>query len=300
MLGQFWSGLGGKLADRWVAAVFSPAFAFWAGGLAAWMWRHGWSVAAVERWAASLGLLPAVVQGGLVVGALLAVIASGAVVRALAPSVLRLLEGYWPWWLAPLRWVLVGLRAKAFERRCDRLRELLSRDLADLSAGAVAELVRADERRYRTPGLPGLMMPTRLGNILRAAERWPVQRWGLETTVCWPRLWLLLPEEARKEVSRARASLDVAAELCLWGLLFAAWTVWAWWALPVGFAVAVAAVWRAHSAAAVYGDLVESCFDLYRRALYEAVGWAPPDAEGDERARGYALTLLLWRGTRVP
>jgi hypothetical protein len=40
MLGDFWKGLGGKLADRWVAALLSPAFLFWTGALIAWLWGH--------------------------------------------------------------------------------------------------------------------------------------------------------------------------------------------------------------------------------------------------------------------
>jgi hypothetical protein len=34
MLASFWTGVGDKLADRWVAAI-SPALLFWGGGLAA-------------------------------------------------------------------------------------------------------------------------------------------------------------------------------------------------------------------------------------------------------------------------
>jgi hypothetical protein len=30
LLGDFWKGVGGKLAERWVAALFSPALGFWA------------------------------------------------------------------------------------------------------------------------------------------------------------------------------------------------------------------------------------------------------------------------------
>ncbi|HRY14319.1 MAG TPA: hypothetical protein P5330_00415, partial [Candidatus Competibacteraceae bacterium] len=40
---KFVEGVGGKLAEQWVATLLTPAFAFWAGGLAAWGYRYGWA-----------------------------------------------------------------------------------------------------------------------------------------------------------------------------------------------------------------------------------------------------------------
>ena len=73
-------------------------------------------------------------------------------------------------------------------------------------------------------------MPTPLGNLLRAAEEYPYLHYGLITSICWPRLWLLLPPETQTAVSSARQRLERAAQLALWGLLFLVWTAWAWWA----------------------------------------------------------------------
>ncbi len=54
-------------------------------------------------------------------------------------------------------------------------------------------------------------MPTALGNLLRSAEEYPLVRYGLETAVCWPRLWLLLPSATQETLTRARQSLNDAA-----------------------------------------------------------------------------------------
>jgi hypothetical protein len=51
-------------------------------------------------------------------------------------------------------------------------------------------------------------MPTRFGDILRAAEFRPRDKYGLDTTVCWYPLWLLLPAEVKQEISQARLELD--------------------------------------------------------------------------------------------
>ena len=63
-------------------------------------------------------------------------------------------------------------------------------------------------------------MPLELGNILRAAETKPEEKYGLNAIVCWPRFWLLLPEETKQEISGARAALDVGAQAMFWSLLF--------------------------------------------------------------------------------
>jgi hypothetical protein len=43
------------------------------------------------------------------------------------------------------------------------------------------------------------VLPTRLGNILLAAERYPLSRYGMDTIYFWPRLFPLLPEKFQNE-----------------------------------------------------------------------------------------------------
>ena len=87
------------------------------------------------------------------------------------------------------------------------------------------------------PQQDALGMPTRLGDILRAAERRPADKYGLDTIACWPALWLLLPAEAKTELVQARSALDNAARTWLWGALFVVWTPWTWLAVPVAIVV---------------------------------------------------------------
>jgi len=74
----------------------------------------GWA-ATLGASAATLGTLPVLVQGALVVGGLILVAASAVVAERLTFPVLRLLEGYWtrP---APLHRLLVGHRQRRFDR----------------------------------------------------------------------------------------------------------------------------------------------------------------------------------------
>jgi hypothetical protein len=304
MLTDFWTGIGGKLAERWATLLLSPAFAFWAGALAAWAWRYGrarasrqgW-ISILQAWADDLRGLSPVVQAALVVGLLLGIALSGVLVQAASPPVLRWLEGYWPSWLDPLgRWRMRRHNSK-LDRDMRRLRELAVKGVDRLSADELALYLRLDHRRRRVPTRPERRMPTRLGNVLRAAEGRPDAHYGLEATICWPRLWLLLPDGARTEVGAARSSLNIATQVWLWGVLFVIWSVWAWWALPLGVLVAVGAYLQMIRSASVFGDLIESCFDLYRWLLYDSLRWPPPANPAEERQCGRDLTRYLWRGS---
>jgi hypothetical protein len=140
-------------------------------------------------------------------------------------------------------------------------------------------------------------MPTRLGNILRAAERRPYERYGLDAIVCWPRLWLLLPETAKKELQEARTQLINGVRIFAWSLLFLIWTIWSWWAIPAAIGSALFAYCWILDTAIVYGDLIEAAFDLYRPLLYQSLRFPLPNNAAEEKAMGEQVTQYLWRGS---
>jgi hypothetical protein len=136
-----------------------------------------------------------------------------------------------------------------------------------------------------------------LGNALRARERSPERKYGLDAVICWPRLWPLLPDIVRTDLINARSSLDRMVELWFWGLLFMVWTVWTPWAAAISLLWMVVTYGLARQAAMAYGDLLESAFDLHRLSLYDAMGWSRPAAIQQEKETGKLLTEFLWRGT---
>jgi len=158
-----------------------------------------------------------------------------------------------------------------------------------------AEFAGLDNKLAYIPENPAHRMPTQLGNYLRAVEMRPDQKYGLNAFVCWPRLWLVLPEPVKKELAEARDKLDTAVRVWSWGALFLIWTYYAWWAIPVSiFAVSIAYRWILQ-AAKIYGQLVESAFDLHRFALYESLHWDFPDDFKNECEEGKKLTAYLFR-----
>ena len=298
MLTEFWKAVGGKLADRF-AAVAVPALVFWLGALAAWTVHRG-SLAAVTRQLGWLDRQGAGVQVTVLVTVLLAVAGSGIVVGELATPVLRLLEGYWPRWADPLRLRLAGRlaeRAAAEEPAWQKAYERV-RPPADPTAEDLAVYARLERRRRRRPSSPGYFLPTPIGNILRAAERRPFDKYGLDAVVVWPRLWPVLPETLRSDLLAARTSLDRAAITGVWGVLFCAFAPLTLWAIPVGLGVAAAAVAVVvPGRAQAFGELMEAAYDQYRTTLYTQLRWPLPANPHHERVEGHRLTAYLWRGS---
>ncbi len=232
----------------------------------------------------------------------LVIVVSSSAIQRLDLTTLRWLEGYWPWWLNWLRNLCVYLQYRLMHEKQERFDRLVAKEE---KAKEEQKSVSPEEHRERVllslklrlaPKKQEDYMPTKLGNILRAAENRPSERYGLVTTICWPRLWLLLPNETKQEITEARATLDTAARIFLWSLLFLVWTIWAWWVPIVTLAFAFWAYRWALSAAEVYGDLLEAAFDLHHFALYEAVHFPSPMDTSEERKRGEQLTAYLFYG----
>ena len=295
MTAALWSGLGGKLAERWVTALFSPAFAFWAAGAAAWLWTRP-NVAGRERVVDDLSGLSDLAQALILIGALLVAAASAVVVERLALPVVRMLEGYWPRALWPLRRLLTARTARRKAADEQRWGELQARwDDGHATREETAELIALERRLSYLPTDENELMPTRLGNVMRAAESRPYEKYGLEAVRCWPRLWLTLPDSTKLEIGAAGENLNASATWWTWGALLAVWTVFTPLALVVAAVAATLAYVALLSSAARYGELVEAAFDVHRGLLYDALGRPRPD-QPDERPAGEALTHLLLRG----
>ena len=298
IIAKLGEGLGGKLGEQWAAAILTPAFVFWIGGLAAWMWARGFAatLTTLDTWVRGQSVIT---QAGLAVGVLFVLAASGLLAQRLTFPTLQILEGYWPRVFAPLRRFLlarVTRRVQAAEQRWHKLTDKITRDKASAEDHNNQRDLDLWLRLY--PPKAGDYMPTRLGNILRAAESWPGDKYGLDAVKCWPSLWLVLPESTRHELTTARARLDSAAASWLWGVLFVVWTPWTWWALLVAVTAGLLGyyVWIL-SYAQSYGKLIEAAFDVHRSALYHALRWPLPATPSKERESGKAITLYLWRGS---
>lgn len=221
--------------------------------------------------------------------------ASGVVVDQFVLPVLRVLEGYWPrglGWLRRLARALQSWRLKRAEEKLQRLEA--KRRKSGLLANEQDQLAAPDSFRRRAPVAPESRMPTRLGNVLRAGERLPHDKYGLDGVICAPRLWLILSEDVKAELIEARRQLDGAVLVLIWGGLLVVWAFLTPWAILAAAAVCAFAYWWAIRSAEIFADLVESAFDLYRGKLYEALRLRKPRTPSEEPASGEALTAYLW------
>jgi hypothetical protein len=160
---------------------------------------------------------------------------------------------------------------------------------------AASELRRLPPREY--------LMPTRLGNALRAAELRAGEPYGLDAVVAWPRLYPLLSDPVRALVDGQRDALDVNARFCA---VFAAAAVIAavllaahgWWLLVAAGCLVLA--WLAYrsavAAAIAYGEAIRAAVDLHRFTLLEALHLPLPATLEEERSVNGELSRFLLQG----
>ena len=290
MYSKFLEGMTGKVAEQWVTNLLTPAFVFWLGGLSAGIYHFGWNLIKT-----SVLQQPQSFQVGLLIVGLIGIATSAAIVQKGDRAMLRFLEGYWPRCLKSLRRVRTQRYLKQWQTKCGRWSELYGKGEDALTAEELNEYAQLDWLIVHSPTKPNQFMPTRLGNLLRASEYRSKERYGLDAIVCWPRLWLLLPDSTRKALHEARAALNTTVRTCLWSLLFVIWTPLAWWAPLLALPAAWVSYRMALNTAAVYVDLLEATFDVHRHLLYQALRIQLPKSPVQESKDGKKLTQYLWR-----
>jgi hypothetical protein len=252
----------------------------------------------------------------------------------------RLYEGY----LLPRRFAARRRRIHWLRRECARLDERhswaksrvvvgsqVSPDPATIdarasdAAAAAAELSKALGRSGR--GLSRLpwrmrlnwrdypttekdMLPTLMGNRIRAFERYGNVRFGLDLLILWYEFVGVADEKVREELTSAREGVEIflAASVCFLGLSLSTlipllWIrTWqgVWWPLPVAavFAAAVSAVAyrKAVSEIAEWGSAVSALVNTHRGKVAEAFGFAFPETLADERRMWQAVNGFVRTG----
>lgn len=235
----------------------------------------------LDAWAGGLLFL------GLLVAALVA--------QPLQLGLVRWLEGYWPGGL--------GDRGRArFARRIGALEAATAPRRTAPTAEELAQMGDAASELRRLPPREHVM-PTQLGNALRAAEIRAGEPYGLDAVVAWPRLYPLLSEPVRALVDGQRDALDVNARF---SAVFAAAAAIAaallathgWWLLVVPACLLLAwLAYRSAVAAAIgYGESVRAAVDLHRFALLEALHLPLPATLEEERALNAKVSRFLLQG----
>lgn len=231
------------LATAVVATRLGHRDALHAGAVVDWITQ--WS-----RGPHTSGLLLAVLAGALLGSAAAGLVATG---------VGWLLRRCWltPGRRPPARWLVQG-RRRPWQRA--------SRWVDALVAGpAIAEaLARRDAIALEIPE-----RPTWIGDRWRAGVVRVRRAYGLDLTIVWPRLWTVLPEHLRTDISAAQLAYTATSTLTGWALLYGALGALWWPALLIGVALTGVGVLRARTAGATVCERVETAADLYGPALAE-------------------------------
>ncbi|WP_329118274.1 hypothetical protein [Streptomyces sp. NBC_01465] len=226
----------------------------------------------------------------------------GMLLLPLQVRAVRVLEGYWDRWpvTAGPASVLVELQRRKWQslyEAGERAGEWSAPD----AGKSLPEQLRA--RRHsagvnaaghgalrRLAGLPEreALLPTALGNALRAGELSAGERYGLATLASWPRIYPQVTAPLAAALSSARDMLDAAVNLCHAFLAGAVVMVvafydepGAWWLVALALLVAALAYKGAVVAAQSYAGLMHVVYDLHRFDLVSALHHPLPDRDGE-------------------
>ncbi|MFB6934047.1 hypothetical protein PGH47_26360 [Streptomyces sp. HUAS 31] len=284
---------------RVLSVHFAPCALFVAGVLAlvragSFQGRSDWRTVPPESPAAAFGALVLISSCSVLLGLLL---------QPFQVRAVRVLEGYWDRW--PLTSRLASLMIEVQRKRW----RALSRRADTGVRGGGARRVQADvQRRLAARPPEDVLMPTALGNALRAGEISAGERYGLATLASWPRLYLQVSERALVLLRSCRDALDTAVNLC-WSCLVLTGTAAlalydepsSWWLCGLGLAFAATAYKGAVTAAQSYAGLMHVAYDLHRFDLLEALHYSlPADRKAEEEMFLRVSDQLMGGRTDLP
>ncbi|WP_329337821.1 hypothetical protein OG252_20680 [Streptomyces sp. NBC_01352] len=259
---------------RVLSVQFAPCALFVAGVLAlvragSFSGRSDWNAVWPQRPGTAVGVIATIT----VCASLLGLLLQPFQVRAV-----RVLEGYWDRW--SLTAGLAGMLARVQHRRWQALRRRTQRS----AAGDSGLRVQADARRRLAARPPAeVLLPTALGNALRAGELSAGERYGLTTLTSWPRIYLQVSDRMAEVLRSTRDALDTAVNLC-WSFLALTLTgvtalydePSAWWLCGAGVLLAAVAYKGAVTVAQAYSGLMHVVYDLHRFDLLDALHYPLP------------------------
>jgi hypothetical protein len=113
----------------------------------------------------------------------------------------RLYEGYWrKGWLTSL---MRGRQKEARHRLVEKLRDM-DKKQTELEPNEEQDYLSYKHTCYhKFPLNEARLKPTRLGNVLAAAEEYPRQRYEMDAVLWWPRMVALMPDTFRTELDNA-------------------------------------------------------------------------------------------------
>lgn len=302
-MGVFFAELAKKLADRWITLLVLPGTLFTA---ATWIGiqlrhTHAWDGAKLQRSVSDTAAAVAHQTGGtqaiLFAAVLLMTAGIGLAVQVLAGPTRQIWLGRWSRLLALIyRW-RVRRRRTRWHRHVQRRRELEQAHSRDSRTADQQHAIDTAAERVNRLALAEPGRPTWMGDRIHAVEQITLNRYGLDLAFTWPRLWLLLPDVARTEITTAHANFAAAVAISTWTwpyLLLA--TLW-WPAALIGTIIGITGWARARAAITDLTTMSEAALDLHGRTLAITLGIAQPHSAGPLTiTEGEKITAIARKG----
>lgn len=270
----FLTELGTKIADRWMNLLVLPGL-LWIAALAAGLrlgQEHPIDVARLRSWLDQIAAQPASHDIATVALTAAAVLLASTAVALAASALGAILQRLWvlPGDLPPAAW-LRRHRQHRWQQATVRLKTAIARaahpDIHCAEPAEAARRARGAQRRRARIGPAQPTRPTRIGDRFHATALRIRHHNGFDLDLVWPRLWTVLPDTLRTDLTTAQDAYAAAARLVGWSILYLALTA-AWWpAVLVSLIIFWNAAMRARASADVLADLIETAADLHAKDL---------------------------------
>lgn len=298
--------IGTKIADRWLKSLLAPGV-LWVAVLTLGLIEgkaDPFAVARLSAWLNNLAARPSTHAPGSILILVAGVAAASSAIGLLAGLLGTLVEQLWgsQGHRPPAAWLLRARRRLWYTMASPQREAIRQATAARLARGAgnqdhsTKELRELDEeinkrsRRMAWIGDACPSHPTWIGDrYARSAVRFRAVNGLDDMTLVWPRLWTVLPDTLRAEITSARDSYGGTSRLCAWGILYLPLAVVWWPAAFLGAGIIVTGALRARPAAENLASLVETAADLYLAELARQLGIT----QTSRTAMGHAITDQL-------
>lgn len=184
------------------------------------------------------------------------------------------------------------------QQEYERLSKMVERKQQKLEMLLDQEYRLASHLDSYFPHHEGYILPTRFGNILRAAETYPSTRYGIDAVPVWPRLIYVIPLKYYEMIEHSWNQLSFLVNCAVLSGLFTLLSLiilgWTRLIKPdltqnylIAFGVSLTATFIFYRAAQLlvmtYGNMIRSAYDLFRSQLLVQLNQKLPDDLDEER-----------------
>ncbi|MES5821449.1 hypothetical protein [Streptomyces sp. RG80] len=291
--------LGGKLTERWLNLLVLPGALFLAATAVGTTLghRHWHDIDRLRTTLDELAARPALDRTG-TAALLVALALLTATAASLAAQFLGgVIERYWlRFGRDRLSRTLTARRARRWQDLDTRYEEAITSSGSGSSGNGSSDILARIEDLAEARDRVALRRPARptwYGDRVQAAADRVHAAYGVDLAALWPRLWLILPEPAVRQIQSAHDSFGAAARLAAWAVGYALLACWWWPAALVAVGCAAVARSRARDALDALAGLIEAAVDVHGRELAERIGLIGTDSAVLGREAGDRMSELF-------